>query len=184
MVQIQAILAAFLSFLPHPNPDWNETQSAYEARVTVIAQAIHLETTDVALAAAVATIVLKESSLDPRVHAGEKRGDSGRSICLGQNKAYGMTEQQWLELGGTDLDATRRCIALTARRLRGSLGMCRRQAGRTGKPVTGNDMLRAFTQYGDGFRCDPDITARPADFRARLPMWVKLRNRIWLHSSK
>ena len=94
------------------------------------------------------------------VHDGRKRGDGGRSICLGQ--IWGGSEK----LTGTDLEATRRCYHEVLRHLlmhaqRCSVGGARRSA------VSG-----MFAGYGTGSSCSGRIR------------WAQTRPLLWTRVSR
>jgi len=156
-----AILALLLSFpMPwyrHHAPP--ETKEEYQARLEVIAEALDLELSGLdpylklELAAGTSVKIQGESALKLEVHDGRKRGDWGKSICLGQQKQlWGMTKDEWESLAGTSLEATRRCIRGVVRLLHAAIldPACI-------KTTKGSERwARAFTRYAYGSRdCTP-----------------------------
>lgn len=77
------------------------------------------------------------------VHTGARRGDRGKSVCLGQIKGGGS------ELAGTDLAATRRCVAEVLRHLQYHRKRCKVNA------VTRLGAAKISVGYGTGWSCDP-----------------------------
>jgi hypothetical protein len=77
-----------------------------------------------ALAAGLVTLVRLESNGAESVHTGEVKGPSGE-LCLVQ--IHPSVPGYGPELVGTGYDATRRCLALGAKLLAGSLSRCVRQ---------------------------------------------------------
>jgi hypothetical protein len=77
-----------------------------------------------ALAAGLVTLVRLESNGAESVHTGDVRGPSGE-LCLVQ--IHPSVPGYGPELVGTGYDATRRCLALGAKLLAGSLSRCVRQ---------------------------------------------------------
>jgi hypothetical protein len=124
---------------PGQNP---ETESAYGDRVETIVKAIASEVKDPELAAAVLVKWHAESGgFRLSVHSGERLGDDGRAICLGQlHMSKDLLKADWLKLAGTDLESTRRCAAATANLLGKARRLCR-------------DWGKAFSAYATGKGC-------------------------------
>jgi hypothetical protein len=85
------------------------------------------------------------------VHNGKRRGDQGRSVCLGQ-----IMSGHWIDvdlhrsLPGTDMASTRRCIKVTTAYLSRARRMCS-----SGLNPSMNAAARAYALYGTGYRCEP-----------------------------
>jgi len=139
------LLALALSMTPawYPPGKNPETPLEYQKRVDTIAAAIAAEVeNDRQLAAAVLVKWHAESGgFNLAVHSGARLGDDGRAICLGQvHVSRALPKADWLQLAGTDLAATRRCAAVSAR----LLGNARRHCG---------SWPRAFSAYASGRGC-------------------------------
>lgn len=79
------------------------------------------------------------------VHDGSKRGDGGKSVCIGQ--IHGGTE----DLVGTSLEATRRCVREVYRHL----GTHWRRCLRADRAPEAYALGAVFAGYGTGHSCDP-----------------------------
>jgi hypothetical protein len=94
------------------------------------------------------------------VHNGKRRGDGGRSVCLGQIMNGGD------DLVGTDIESTRRCV----RRVMDILGTHHNRCVYGSKPNV-SAMSSVYAGYGTGHSCDPKLK-----FAARRAwLWWKLR---------
>lgn len=162
MTFVEAIFAVLLT-LPPPYVS-TESQDAYRARMTTIAEAVDVETKDVRgwnlgqtqLAAILLTIWWEESRFDPLVHAGEQHpvwtSDKGKSRCMGQVQASGLVPTpEWALLAGTDLTSTRRCAAATVRVFVAQFRRC--VPG--GQSASKASLARAIAAYG-GRACRPE----------------------------
>jgi len=166
------ILAAILSLLPTPPATWTETPDDYRARAGVIAEAIAAETPSRYWALGVVTVFWHESHFRRSVHAGTRRGDHGRAICLGQHQRNGRPREQWEALAGVDAEATRRCARATYRTLRRAQGWC----SQWGSVRAG--ILATFTAYGTGRTCSASRAAHPSWFHARAATHARLVGRF------
>jgi hypothetical protein len=154
----QALLFAALT-VPRPFGDTEPTE-ARAARLEVIAESIALESWSVEgwrwsthdLAWLVFATTVEESGgfrLD--VHAGARRGDSGRAACLGQLHAQALVPRsEWLASVGTSQEATRVCMRGVAR-VYAAASAC---AG--SGPLTAYKVARMAASYGTGRTCRPD----------------------------
>jgi hypothetical protein len=125
-----AAIAAVVLRLCRPAPSEGETRPEFLARVSVIGEGVNEAAREVpwrfgrrAMVAAVLVIFEGESRFDLEVHAGRRRGDHGRAICLGSVHASKLAPD-WAELGGTDAGATFRCARAVARNLRAKAWEC------------------------------------------------------------
>lgn len=98
--------------MPRAGAVETEDEVARAVRLETIAAAVQAETRSVYEAAVVAATIEHESqNFRYDVHAGRRRGDSGRARCLGQ-----VWEQAWLppaehrRLVGVDYASTARCV--------------------------------------------------------------------------
>jgi len=130
-----------------------ESRQQYEARVETIAEAIAVETartpvwTQKRMAATVFFVFYLESRFAYEVHAGTKHPvwtqDDGQARCMGQLHISGIVpSHEWERLAGTDLDATRRCVAATMHVLAAQARRC------AGAPLAG-----VLGAYGRGSGC-------------------------------
>jgi len=165
-------LTAILTLLPAPPTGWTETPDDYRARVEVIAEAVTVETPSTYWAMGVLAVFWHESHFRRSVHSGEKRGDSGRAICMGQHHRNGRTRAAWESLAGTDADATRRCVRATYHTLRRAQGWC----SQWGTVRAG--MLSTVTAYGTGRTCAASRAAHPEWFFARAATHAWLTRRF------
>lgn len=140
-------------FAALPGPDEAEDPAARRERLGVVAVSIALEAADVDEAALIARTVWEESGrLRRDVHAGQRKGDKGRAVCLGQVHAQLLVpRREWRRLHGTDIDATRRCIAAVARLYRAVGARCDRNRD----PPLIRDARRAAA-YATGRSCRSD----------------------------
>jgi len=170
-----AVLWAALA-LPHPVCSHGACESGSErfGRLVTIATAIELETEgadewlsgwtrqDWAAAALVKTWA-ESGRFDRRVHEGSRRGDAGRSWCLGQVMGGGK------RLAGIGLEPTRACYRETLRIL--LLHACRCRVG----PASQTAVARTFGGYGTGYSC----SVLPWAGR-RAWMWQRVRGSLSL----
>ncbi len=168
------ILAAILHLMPAPSPAWDETPSQYQARAQLIAEAI-ASASDGKRQRAMAIVVVfwGESRFSPLIHAGVRRGDHGKSLCLGQHKQLTRTEEQWEALAGVTLEATTRCARATGDALVKAWHYCKSLDGRSG-------YAEAMTLYGSGRTCRPEETPWASIFRDRGDKWTRLMARALL----
>ncbi|HTM44687.1 MAG TPA: hypothetical protein VL137_07010 [Polyangiaceae bacterium] len=146
-------------YAPGRNP---ETEIQYRDRVETIAEAIAAEVSDPELAAAVLVKWHAESGgFRLSVHSGERLGDNGHAICLGQlHQSRDLLKEDWLRLAGTDLESTRRCAAATAKLLGKARRLCR-------------DWGRAFSAYATGRGCQ--LVALGRERSKRLSQLLQVR---------
>ncbi len=166
----QLVLAAILFLMPGPSPAWDETKDEYRARMGLIAQAISDVTQDKQLAMGIVTIFWWESRFSPKLHSGERKGDVGHAICMGQHHRNSRSEEAWEALAGTDLEATKRCARATGKVLVSAEAYCRKRRK--------NRWEGAFTLYGTGRTCDPAKTKYGPNFRGRGRMHRRLMKRF------
>jgi len=172
-----AAIAAVVLRLCHPVPSEGETRPEFLARVNVIGEGVDEAARAVpwrfgrrAMAAAVLVIFEGESRFDLEVHAGRRRGDHGRAICLGSVHASKLAPD-WAELGGTDADATFRCARAVARNLRSKAWECVTPDALS--PAAGlsiRAMALIFEGYGRGHCAEPGRQAweRAEDWAALM----------------
>lgn len=179
-------LAAALALPPPVTSDEPATDRA--ARVQIIGEAVGAEAEtpppgwpwsaeDLALAA-LTKMWAESGRFDPDVHAGTRRGDRGRSICLGQIMIGGPWTQSradWLGLAGTDAEATRRCARVVMLALAFHAKRCR-----VGGPAVPWKLAKVMAGYGSGWSCSATIAdehgVRWAERRSW--MWWRLRQRF------
>lgn len=146
-----------------------ETHAERAERLTVIALAIEAETEDADLWAedwtredwawaAFAKTWAESGRFRLEVHDGRRRGDNGKSVCLGQIMHGGES------LVGTSLEATRRCYREVFRHLQLHQQRCRVFV----PTVTG--VSRVFAGYGTGHSC----SATRSWAVRRAAMWGRL----------
>jgi hypothetical protein len=145
-----------------------ESMASYESRLGTIAQAqarAALESQSDALALAAAGVVVwrEESRFRLDVHAGTRRGDHGRAICMGSIHPWAP---DWATLAGTDAEATYRCAVRTQQSLRSGLAMCAK--GRADR------WAYAFEYYALGHCAEPG-----KESRKRAAMQAGLESRLW-----
>jgi hypothetical protein len=165
----------FLAALRLPEPYYPpgacpETGAQRALRLSVIALAIEAETADAdgwhegwsredwAWMALVKTW-WESGRFRLEVHDGRKRGDHGRSVCVGQIMNGGP------DLVGTDYESTRRCYREVLRILHLHQMRCRVWA-----PTAGG-VTRVFSGYGSGYACSSEWSSS----RQRAGMWARLR---------
>lgn len=106
------------------------------------------------------------------VHDGSKRGDRGRSVCLGQVQTSGLVPpDEWAALPGTELEATRRCFAAIVRVFVAHLCRCAK-----GEPPSFDVVTRAMAGYGTGYSCSAEVRDADGNYWAkdRAEMWARL----------
>lgn len=175
------LLAAILHWAapwypPGENP---ETEDAYRARLGTLAEAVALEAESAkhaglgrrALAAATLTVWYGETRFSYEVHVeGKSRWhqDWGKAKCLGQIHVSGLVPQEeWEQLVGSDLEATRRCARATMRVLAAQARYCSvASASEWG-------MSRVFAAYGSGRGC-----AVTPQAKKRAQRWSLLMQQI------
>lgn len=103
----------------------------------------------------------------PSVHSGRRKGDNGRSHCLGgiMRGTGWITEDEWKRAVGTGLEPTTVCMRLTTRILARHAGRC---FGRNPGKLDGWKMGVLFYAYGSGKGC----TRKP-------PKWAQSRAWTW-----
>ena len=175
MSPLHAALLAVVLGWPRPVTPPNhrpETPEEYEARAEAVASSIALEARSVEEAAAVLVLVKGKSRMDALIHTGlvhpTVNQDHGRARCLTQLHRSRLVPD-WDELTGTDLAATRRCIAATLRVLRSAARMCAK-----GGMVGVGDMERVFSAYATGRGCTPIRLGID-----RALQWQRVRARLW-----
>lgn len=104
---------------------------------------------------------------NPRVHSGLRKGDHGRSHCLGgiMRGTGWWTLDEWKRSVGFDLGSTTTCMRLTTRALARHAGRC---FGRNPGKLDGWKMAIVFYAYGSGKGC----VKRP-------PKWAQSRASTW-----
>jgi len=159
MVTLKAKLLALMLSMPSP---WGATETPQErgARLDTIAEAIIQETkpqgqwlpswTHRDRAALALVLTYHESGRWRRdVHDGTKRGDHGRSVCLGQIMSGRWIDRAlWRSLPGVSLAATRNCIRTTLHYLSRARRMCA-----SGEGPSAAAAAKTFTMYGTGHQC-------------------------------
>lgn len=174
MIAPAIVLSALLSLMPSPSPAWNETQEQYLTRAGIIAQAI-ADASDGKRqrAMAILTLFWGESRFSPLIHAGLRRGDGGKAICLGQHHQLSRSTEEWVSLAGTDLEATTRCARATGDALVRAWHYCNARDPRA-------DYTEAFVLYGSGRTCHADESRWKNIFLDRGAKWRALvaRGRI------
>jgi hypothetical protein len=177
----ELLLAAILQWAPpwYPPGENPETVADYHARLETIAEAVALESTSVAagrldhraLAAATLTVWYGETRFSYEVHAlGKSRWhqDWGKARCLGQIHVSGLVPQQeWEQMVGADLEATRRCARATMRVLAAQSRYCSVRGANQGS------LARVFAAYGSGRGCRVTPQAKKRSRR-----WAVLMQRI------
>jgi hypothetical protein len=169
------LLAAILRLQPGPSLAWEEPPEDYHARMVFVAESVAAEVPNSYWGLAVVTVFYWESHFSPHVHAGTRRGDVGKAICLGQHWQNGRTVEEWTARAGVDRAATRRCARETYRALRAADRWCR-----TKHPEHAQTLLGAFVGYGTGNTCDPKRSRWERLFHARAAMHTELLARFGL----
>jgi hypothetical protein len=111
------------------------------------------------------------------VHAGRKRGDSGRAACLGQVWSHGtlLPRAEWLQTMGTDEHSTRACARATSLYLTIGVERCIRP-----NLTQLENTARVVMLYGTGARCVPMTRGKPAtwawDRAAGAIRWAQVFN--------
>lgn len=173
MILAETLLAIMLSlpapwYQPGKNP---ETPAEYRARLETISKAIAAEAEaadewrwdTTSLAAATLVVWYRESRFALEVHNGSGTSrygeDNGKARCFGQIHQTGLVpKEEWKQLTGVDLEATRRCARATMRVLTVQGRRCGMQEN---KPNMWS-MARLLAAYGSGKSCAPtkDSTSR------------------------
>lgn len=168
------ILAAILWLLPAPSPKWNESPEDFRTRMAMIDHAIDLGTQDVEppalrreLKIAIAVTFWGESRFAPLIHSGEKKGDGGKALCLGQLHQNKLTEDQWRGLVGLDLESTTRCAQITGQRLLSARRYCQSLDPKS-------TWTHGFVAYGTGRTCNPEESKWKNLFLDRGNKWTRL----------
>lgn len=189
---IYAALVVIAMALPKPyyppgkNP---ETREQYEARVEIVIEAVSLEAplargpegeewlwpTEDLISGAFIKMWSESRRLSLEVHNGTRKGDNGKSVCLGQIM-YGSKK-----LVGTDLAATRRCTAKVMQIMIQHQHRCLRGKARSNPSPT--SMARIYSGYGTGYSCSPNVHyvrhgKRYYWARDRAWMWWRVRNKL------
>ncbi len=167
-------------------PSWlhvtrDESQEQREGRLQVIVKALsqELQTAqdfrgrewrwskdDLALSA-LNTMWWESARFDKSVHEGRKRGDHGKSVCLGQIMKGGNS------LVGTDLGATRRCVSMVFRHLISQQHKCVPKNAK----ITTYAMAKIYAGYVTGWSCNAAFKTKENVSIAwnRAAMFWKLR---------
>jgi len=167
------LLAAALALMPAPSPAWGEPREAFMARMGMITENVEKavqkapEGARYQLALAVVIVFWAESRFSPFVHSGEKRGDGGRAICMGQHHQLQRTEAEWLGLAGLDAEATFRCAQETARGLVRAYLYC-------ADLIPKATYAEAFVLYGTGRTCRAEESSWQPLFEERAQKWRSL----------
>lgn len=153
-----------------------ESPEAFEERMTTIAKAGAAVSRTLEELAAVDTVIEGESSFDRWVHEGrvhpnpKLHQDHFRARCLMQVHQNARFAPDLDALGGTDLDATTRCLTAGVRLLRSAAFMCTH-----GMMLGIDDMERVFAAYkNSGVSCAPTMQSK-----ARARRWAAIRARLW-----
>lgn len=177
---ILALLAVALQ-LPepwYPPGEAHETQAERRDRIEMITTVIAEESRATALpwpadgVATVTLVMLDAESWHFRrdVHSGERKGDGGKAICLGQaHRAPLLTRAEWLGLAGLDHQSTRRCVRHTLRVFELHAKRCgvTRWARR--------DVAKVIAGYGTGYSCSPSLLFAKKRARRSFRVLEKLR---------
>lgn len=87
------------------------------------------------------------------VHAGASRGDSGRSVCLGQiMRGWWIPSKIHESLAGLDYDATKRCVTVAYVALAHHKHRCVRKRKPSQRAVAS-----IYAGYGTGYSCNPEL---------------------------
>ncbi len=174
---VTSILAAILTLMPAPSPNWGETQAEFKDRMALVSQAV-ARASEVArppqrhaLAMALVVTFWGESRFSPLIQAGTHRGDGGDALCLGQLHQGDLTHEEWLGLAGLDLESTTRCATVAAKRMKGAWWYCHGLDSRYSWP-------EAFVLYGSGRTCRAEETAWKNIFVDRANKWVTLTTQV------
>ena len=166
-------LAAIFALMPAPSPAWGESGDAFKARMGMIAVSVEKGVeraparSRYQLGLAVISVFWGESRFSPVIHSGEKLGDGGAAICLGQHHRLKLTEDEWRALGGVDEAATVRCAQATASALVSAWWYCQaRDAQAT--------YAEAFVLYGTGQTCQARESRWAPIFKDRANKWKSL----------
>jgi hypothetical protein len=113
------------------------------------------------LAMAVLILIVEESQLDQRIHAGTGHPvwheDRGRSKCLGQIQASRLIPAElWRTLTGLDEESTTRCAEATVAVWVSQAKQCGVWYGRR---ASREAVAETFMAYGSGGKCAPDDRA-------------------------
>ncbi len=106
----------------------------------------------------------------PSVHSGRRKGDHGRSHCLGgiMRGTGWWTLDEWKRSVGFDLGSTTMCMRLTTRALARHAGRC---FGRNPGKLDAWKMAVLFYAYGSGKGC---VKRPPKWAHARAWTWVRM----------
>lgn len=158
-----------------------ETQDERKLRIRLITDVIKNETrnssklgwywSDDDLAWAVFVKTWSESGrFRYSVHSGNWRGDSGRSVCLGQIMNGGNS------LVGTSREPTEKCIKTVVKYLIMHQNRCLKP---TSKPSVWT-MGTVFSGYGTGYSCSPNVYKRVTTRSGvRKIYWARQRGWMW-----
>lgn len=105
------------------------------------------------------------------VHTGKKRGDKGKSVCLGQIMNGGE------DLVGTDLESTRRCVAQVFKHISLHANRCLKYTPNTPPSVWA--MAKAYAGYGTGHSCNADIFIFTNEEKTKKRYWARERANLW-----
>ncbi len=184
-MKLAPIILAIISRWAPPSPAPGlppETHDAYEARLETIAEATSTIAEESSwhwggnlAAAGVLTVWYAETRFDPYIHAGIPNPDRafhedhGRARCLGSvHRNAHLSEEEWLDLAGTSLDATLRCARITTQALGVSLFQCARDM----KPSE-EALALALEHYARGHCAEPTEESRRRARQWRR-IWAKL----------
>lgn len=159
-----------------------ETPSEYNQRLETIATAIAAEAEAAedwrwdteSLAAVTLVVWYRESRFALEVHNGSGKSrhgeDDGKARCFGQLHQTGyVPKDEWRNLTGTDLEATRRCARATMRVLAAQGKRC---GMKENKPNLWA-MARTLAAYANGMSCAPTKAST-----ARARGWAKVLKMI------
>jgi hypothetical protein len=131
-VSVAAIVALICALVPAARQSHNgESEADALDRYATIARAVAATSTSDVRALYLLTVFRHESSFRRDVHAGEKRGDDGRSWCLGQimigrgkTRLVPNRKERAAELVGVDIEATTTCARVATAYLDRAIRAC------------------------------------------------------------
>ena len=171
-------------------PSWlhvtrDESQEERELRLNTIIRALlsELETArdfrgrewrwsyeDLAVSA-LNTMWWESAMFDKKVHEGKRRGDRGKSVCLGQIMKGSET------LVGTSLDATKRCVSMVFKHLISQQYRC---VPKNVKVATTYAMAKVYAGYVTGWSCNAGFKTKENVSIAwnRAEMFSKIKRKL------
>jgi hypothetical protein len=173
-----AILAAELAAWPGPHGD-TEAPECRQERLGTIALATELETHPAPPAWRYGSDELRDAALVVTwwesgrwrldVHDGRRKGDRGRSACLGQiMRGAWYHGERWRALMGTDMESTRQCVRAVVRVLTHHANRCLPSWQET---LTVPALARVLSGYASGYSCGGTV----GQSQARAWHWWRVR---------